>query len=326
MRPRTSIVMPVYNTGDRVLRSIRSVLDQTDPDWELLVMIDASPDDASQVVAGFLAEHPDERVRVFDNSVNRGVSAVRNQALDAARGQWVSFLDSDDRYRPNFLATMHAFLEDTDAQVAVCGHTLVEPSGAERDRFRAKAGVYSGEAAARGLLADRMTPYVWDKMIAAEVAEGLRFPENIHRAEDAVFSLGAYAAAHRVVVVPSSLYLYTVDPGSATWGKVTPVEESARLVHALRTQAGDAATSVEGRRAMATSSVLTYLNNAQQAMVAKRPDDAVVRDCGRRIAWRQLGQTLRVRPEYAAAGTVLKTAPGLYRSLYRSYVKRQYGL
>ena len=98
--PRTSIIMPVYNTADSVVRAIKSVLAQTDPNFELLVMIDGSPDNAAQIINDYLTQHPDQRIRVFDNPNNQGVSAVRNQGLDNAHGTWVAFIDSDDEYHP----------------------------------------------------------------------------------------------------------------------------------------------------------------------------------------------------------------------------------
>ena len=84
--PRTSIIMPVYNTADSVVRAIESVLAQTDPDFELLIMIDGSPDNSAQVITEYLERNPDERIRVFDNPNNQGVSAVRTQGLDNAHG------------------------------------------------------------------------------------------------------------------------------------------------------------------------------------------------------------------------------------------------
>lgn len=94
--PRTSIIMPVYNTASTVIAAIKSVLAQTDPNFELLVMIDGSPDHSAQLIADYLQQNPDERVRVFNNPKNQGLSAMRNQGLDEARGDWVTFPDSDD--------------------------------------------------------------------------------------------------------------------------------------------------------------------------------------------------------------------------------------
>lgn len=325
--PRTSIIMPVYNTGEFVVDSIRSVLAQTDPDFELLVLIDASPDDSAQRIAAFLEEHPDERVRVFDNPVNRGVSAVRNQGLDEARGQWLAFIDSDDRYRPNFLSTLHAFAAAHDADIAVAGNTLVDLDGSYRDRFRASKGVRSGERAALELLTDRMTPYVWDKIVRAELVENVRFPEDIHRAEDALFCLHAYGRAERVVVVPTSLYEYRVDAGGLTWGKITPVDESMRLMAYMREAAQPVLGTEEGQRAFDTSWLLTFVNNAQQALVVDNDEsDRVIRRCRHKITWNQVVQTARQRPVYGAAGALLKASPTLYKSLYGAYVKKVYGI
>ena len=98
--PRTSIIMPVYNTADTVVVAMESVLAQTDPDFELLVVVDGSPDHSSKVIREFLQNTPDPRIRLFDNEQNAGVSAARNQGLDEARGEWITFIDSDDTYRP----------------------------------------------------------------------------------------------------------------------------------------------------------------------------------------------------------------------------------
>lgn len=82
--PRTSIIMPVYKTANTVVKAIESVLNQSDPDFELLIMIDGSPDNSAQLIAEYLQQNPDERVRVFNNPKNQGLSAMRNQGLDEA--------------------------------------------------------------------------------------------------------------------------------------------------------------------------------------------------------------------------------------------------
>ena len=70
--PRTSIIMPVYNTADTVVAAMESVLAQTDPDFELLVVVDGSPDHSSKVIHEFLQNTPDPRIHLFDNEQNAG--------------------------------------------------------------------------------------------------------------------------------------------------------------------------------------------------------------------------------------------------------------
>lgn len=327
MSPRTSIIMPVYNTADKVLASIQSVLAQTDPDFELLVLIDASPDDASTRIAQFLADTPDERVRVFDNPVNQGVSGVRNQGLDEARGEWIAFLDSDDSFEPNFLETMHRAVTGALADIAVCAHTLVEQDGTRTKRQRVSAGIASGEETTLELLRDAFTPYLWDKIFRASLFEGVRFPTDIHRAEDAVIVASTVVKATRVVAIDATLYNYTVDPNGLTWGRVTPVDESIRLMEYMRKATVPVLKDDAANRAFSVSWVLTFLNNAQQALMSQKPDsNDIIKRCRAQITWAQTVQTLRARPVFGAAATLLKTSPALYRVLYGAYVKRTYGL
>jgi glycosyltransferase involved in cell wall biosynthesis len=94
-----SVVLPTFNRGYCLERAIRSVLGQTYPDWELIVVDDGSTDDTQAVLESF----KDPRIRVFRHSVNRGVAAARNTGLAAARGEFIAFLDSDDEWRPDKL-------------------------------------------------------------------------------------------------------------------------------------------------------------------------------------------------------------------------------
>ena len=331
--PRTSVIMPVYNTGERVVDSIRSVLAQTDGDFELLVMIDGSPDDASDRVARFLARSPDARVRVFDNAVNRGVSAVRNQGLEAARGRWIAFIDSDDAYRPEFLASMHRAAAGTgsdapEADVALCAYRI-RAVGEETHRTRARVapGRMTGREAALRLLADTLTPYVWDKLFRATLFDDVRFATDIRRAEDALVVLEALTRARSVVVIKDPLYDYTVDSGGLTWGHLTPIEESDRLVSAMTRASRKMPGDARARRALASSTTLTYLNNAQQAMMidgARAPRD--LEEYRSRIGWGDIVRTLRIRPALGAAALAFKASPGAYRGVYRRYVRRVYGI
>ena len=158
--PRTSIIMPVYNTADTVVAAMESVLAQTDPNFELLVVVDGSPDCSSKVIREFLKNTPDPRIRLFDNEQNAGVSAARNQGLDEARGEWITFIDSDDTYRPEFLERLHAAAARNGADVATCGHTIARADGSTMDRPQGAPGTYTGNDIAINYLLNRFTGFV----------------------------------------------------------------------------------------------------------------------------------------------------------------------
>jgi glycosyltransferase involved in cell wall biosynthesis len=94
-----SVMMPAYNTARYIGQAIESVLAQTYPEWELLVVNDGSTDDTAEVAARFT----DPRIRLI-NKTNGGESSARNVALDHSRGEFIAYLDADDAYLPHHLA------------------------------------------------------------------------------------------------------------------------------------------------------------------------------------------------------------------------------
>lgn len=96
--PKISILLPVYNGADCILKAVRSVLSQSYPHWELIVVDDGSTDDTVSV----LSIIQDERVRVI-RCVNQGVAAARNTGFSQATGDYIAFIDADDIWLPNKL-------------------------------------------------------------------------------------------------------------------------------------------------------------------------------------------------------------------------------
>ncbi len=102
-----SVIIPVYNGEKFIDEAIRSVLEQTETDWELVVMNDGSADNTA---AHLDAYRNDPRIRVLSQT-NQGVSAARNNGIKAARGEYYAFLDADDIWFKNHLAAMRTLIE-----------------------------------------------------------------------------------------------------------------------------------------------------------------------------------------------------------------------
>lgn len=119
MSVRLSVITPVYNGAKYLAESVESALGNGFPDLEVLIIDDGSKDDSRAVAERLVDAHP-ERVRLLTHpgGVNRGISASRNLALETARGEWVAFLDSDDRLLPGHFADSVGILEG-DAGVGV---------------------------------------------------------------------------------------------------------------------------------------------------------------------------------------------------------------
>jgi glycosyltransferase involved in cell wall biosynthesis len=111
--PAVSVVLPVYNRRELVGRAIHSVLEQSCVDWELIAIDDASDDGTPELIAGEFGD----RVRLLVQEQNRGVSAARNRGIEAAIGEWVAFLDSDDEWLPEKLERQLNELRRTGLEV-----------------------------------------------------------------------------------------------------------------------------------------------------------------------------------------------------------------
>ena len=106
--PRVSVVVPTYERADLVGRAVDSALAQTVEDIEVIVVDDGSTDGTREAVAA----ESDPRVRYLEHESNRGVSAARNTGIEAASGEYVAFLDSDDEWLPRKLERQLAALDD----------------------------------------------------------------------------------------------------------------------------------------------------------------------------------------------------------------------
>jgi glycosyltransferase involved in cell wall biosynthesis len=116
-RPEISIIVPVYQVEKYLNECIDSILAQTFTDFELILVDDGSPDNCPALCDA--AAKRDSRVRVIHKQ-NGGVSTARNAGLDAAQGNWIAFVDSDDTVEPEYLEKMHKAALETGADFAIC--------------------------------------------------------------------------------------------------------------------------------------------------------------------------------------------------------------
>lgn len=104
-----SVIIPVYNAAPYLVRSVNSVINQTFPNWELILVDDGSKDSSGQICDEFAQR--DSRVRVVHQE-NAGAGAARNDGIKQASGEYIVFVDSDDFIEPDYLALLSKHSED----------------------------------------------------------------------------------------------------------------------------------------------------------------------------------------------------------------------
>lgn len=126
-----SIIMPSYNTAKFISETIESVLAQTYPNWELIIVDDCSTDNTDEVVKSFLS---DNRIKYIKNEKNSGAAVSRNRALREAKGKWIAFLDSDDLWLPVKLEKQIAFMQDNDYHFSYTNYIEIDENSQPNGR------------------------------------------------------------------------------------------------------------------------------------------------------------------------------------------------
>lgn len=125
-RDKVSIVIPVYNNERYIEKCIRSILNQTYKNIEIIAVDDGSEDQSGSILDNLKAENPEI---VVVHQKNGGTAAARNAALDKATGTYLTFIDGDDYIAPDYIENLYQCAKNNQAQMVVCGLTFVNPEG-----------------------------------------------------------------------------------------------------------------------------------------------------------------------------------------------------
>ncbi len=204
-----SVIVPVYNAEKYLVRCIESILAQTHREIELILVDDGSCDSSRAICDAYAAKDP--RVRLI-RKANGGVSAARNDALEAARGDYIAFCDNDDFYAPAMLARLLELCERHDCDIAQCG--LLKGNG---KRLAVPPPQPAEVMPSRTMLENfytRASIYIWDKLYRRDVWARVRFPVGSYTDEDQWVVHHLLGAARRIAATREILYYHYIHPES----------------------------------------------------------------------------------------------------------------
>lgn len=215
---KISVIIPVYNKIHYLSGLLEQLRAQTFTDFECLLIDDGSTDGSGVVCDEFAAR--DARFRVF-HIPNGGVSHARNLGLDHARGEYVTFIDSDDGIRPDYLENLVRCMEESDAQLVISGYEKVAadgslvrtvvPSRIGTMRFSELLPDFAGEQLRSGLYGCCVA-----KLFPLELVKNIRFDESLKLAEDFDFYLNLYEIINTVCLDDHTGYLYLQEAENST--------------------------------------------------------------------------------------------------------------
>ena len=213
-----SIIIPVYNVENYISKTIKSLVNQTFKDFEVILINDETKDKSIEIAIGILKD-TDINYRIIDQA-NSGVSAARNTGITNSIGDYIYFIDSDDYIEKDFLEKFYRKFKETDADIIYCdykhidqyGNILVESSTSVTEN------ILSGKEMVLKLLKDEFSIWVGSGIYKADIIKknNIRFDCKRKYAEDITFISKALLYSENVVGINKKLAYYLRREGAVT--------------------------------------------------------------------------------------------------------------
>ena len=198
-----SVVIPLYNKANTIVNTLNTVFNQTYQDFEVVIVNDGSVDNGVEVIQ---QHFDDQRLRIIHQK-NAGVSVARNKGVEESRGEWISFLDGDDEWHPEYLSTMYELIKKyPHAGLFLCAGLIHNADGSMSYRIASK---YEGKKCIINLFEN---PEVFSHTSGTIVSKSIfnkthRFIEGMKKFEDYLMSQAVSLIADTVYCgVPLTKY------------------------------------------------------------------------------------------------------------------------
>lgn len=239
-----SIIVPVFNVEHYLCHCIDSIIRQSYTNWELILVNDGSYDNSYKICKEY--EHRDERIRVISQE-NQGLGMARNSGLSVARGEYLTFIDSDDFVKESYLEELYHALITTQADVAIGDYYILKNGKfifyEPKENYGIKQ-ITKKEVFRRVVEVRFMT--VWGKLFKAKLFDYIRFKTGYF--EDTEIIARLYLIANKFVLITDELYCYRKRDGS-----IMNEELSFKKIY----------DSIKSNDSMLLAFVLSKLDNSQ---------------------------------------------------------------
>ncbi len=205
---KISIIIPVYNCEKYLENCIKSIINQTLKDIEIILINDGSTDKSSDILASF----SDSRIKIL-NKKNGGQSSARNIGLDIACGEYIGFVDSDDRVDSDYFEKLYITAKKYNADISMADFIR---TGANKHKKRlniSEEKVYEKVENKIKVANALKEGCIWNKIYKKEILNNIRFTEGMFF-EDGLFTFQALYISNKLVTVPGTYYYYYKNPNS----------------------------------------------------------------------------------------------------------------
>ena len=212
MEDLISVIVPVYNVEDYIEKCLDSIINQTYNNLQIIIVDDGSPDDSGKICDDYAKK--DSRITVLHKE-NGGVSFARNIGLQNATGNWVTFVDSDDWIKNDYIEQLLKIAKQDNADVVLCGYNRVNNTARQEINATGGKDTFSlSEYLIKTLNPQTGFGFCHMKLIKKDCIQNLRFDENLVVGEDALFNMQLSKNIKKAVFYKKALYNYRNNSNS----------------------------------------------------------------------------------------------------------------
>lgn len=204
MSELVSIIMPVYKVQEYLDRSLNCILNQTYTNWEAILIDDGSDDNSGKICDEYAKR--DNRFKVIHKE-NEGVAAARNTGLEAAKGEYIEFIDSDDFAHPSMIETQMKLIKETGTDIAITGYRFAYDSQIVDYTVKSQPVILDSKGTIEKILENQQFCSPWTKLYSRKVMEGIKYPAGAIF-EDLMTAFEIFGKAEKIVYQDIDFYYY----------------------------------------------------------------------------------------------------------------------
>ena len=234
-QPLVSIIMPAYNSAKTIGGVVDHILGQRYANIELVVVDDGSSDKTPQI----LKQYHDKRLKILTQT-NAGAAAARNTGLAATTGDYIMFIDSDDKFSDDFIPKMVDTIMSHNVDIAICGHG----GDGVRSLLPAKAGLVDRDLPyhiTSSILKNGLLYALWNKIYRADIIKqhNIQFHPDVKYGEDLIFNLEYFEFVQKIYYLREPLYEYVRRSSGLSAKTASNIDYRRQMLKVLRNYLGD---------------------------------------------------------------------------------------
>lgn len=221
MNELISVIVPIYNVEKYLHQCLKSIINQTYKNLEIILVDDGSPDNCPKICDEY--SRKDKRIKVIHKE-NGGLSSARNAGLDVVTGEYISFIDSDDMIDEKFIETLYNLCKENNCDISECNLQRFEKEVVKKadnydkkiyTNYEMQRRLYIPEYFIRGIV-------VWNKLYKRYLYDDIRFPTGKINEDEFTTYKVLYKCKSSICVTDEELYFYRINENSIMGQKFNP--------------------------------------------------------------------------------------------------------